>query len=721
MRPLGVIIAVFVTLLPTAPLLPSPAGEASAATVAGTVRDAETGGGVSRANVVLEGTLAGGATDNAGNFRIENVPAGSYRLTVSVIGYAKATRKITVEGGRDLHVDIILSRAPIELAPVVVTATRKEEDILDVPVGFSVITSRDIEKRDADSPDQVLRHAPGVVVTDTQVDVRGSGGFNRGAGSRMLLLIDGVPALAGDTGGIKWDLVPPSQIQRIEIVKSAASSLYGSSALGGVINIITVPVADEPTTGFHVFSGYFDDPYHPEWKWTSDRLTFRGIDVNHTRRMGNLGLSVGLGIKGNDGYRRNSDFSRSSVTAKVTYPSGAVRLTLFNAWALEKHGHATEWLSQAEALDIDPGARGDRVRSEKTAGYLKAVAMPDMMSAVSAVANWYHTSWRNDFHDVKDNARALRLGGAVQLDRIISARIEITLGCEGGRTGVRSTMFGDRDVAEIGGFVEVEKGFPKGVSLRLGTRYDGHLLGEDRGWDGLVSPRVALVVKTGATSSLNASAGRGFRAPTVAEMFTNTTVGGFTVKPNPGLASERGVTYEVGWMAAPGPHLHTSFAVFRSEYDNLIEPELDPADGSLRFTNLRDATVEGFEGWMRAVIFRDLIDLGFSYMYLSTEDIERHEPLAYRSRHNLKASIDLSRQRYGAGADFIYRSRVERVKAYEDDERVPIYVTDLRAEIRMAEFRLSGKIANLFNYNYAEIERNLAPIRSFRLSLTSEF
>jgi outer membrane cobalamin receptor len=347
--------------------------------------------------------------------------------------------------------------------------------------------------------------------------------------------------------------------------------------------------------------------------------------------------------------------------------------------------------------------------------------MPDMVSAVSAVLNWYHTGWHNDFHDISDDARALRLGGAVQFDRIVSPRIETTAGCEGGRTEVRSTMFGNRDVSEAGGFVEIKAGISDGISIRLGGRYDGHLLGQDRGWDGLFSPRAGLVLKTGGTSSLIAAVGRGFRAPTVAEMFTSTTVGGFTVKPNPDLTSERGATYEIGWVSTPGPNLHAGVALFRNDYDNLIEPEVDPADGNLHFTNLRDASVRGLEGWTRTILIRDLIDAGFSYMYLSTEDVQRNQPLAYRSKHNFKASLDISRMKYAVGADFIYRSRVERVKVYEDDERVPIYVTDLRAEINLGDFRLSGKVANLFNYNYTEIERNLAPIRSFRLSLSGEF
>jgi outer membrane receptor for ferrienterochelin and colicins len=554
------------------------------------------------------------------------------------------------------------------------------------------------------------------VVTDNQVDVRGSGGFNRGAGSRMLLLVDGVPALAGDTGDIKWDLVPPYEIQRIEIIKSAASSLYGSTALGGVINIVTLPVSDEPETAFLLSGGYYGDPHYPEWKWTSERLTFSGIDVSHTRRVGDLGLLLALGKKQSDGYRRNSDFDRSSITTKLTYPVGDVRFTLFNAWAHEEHGHATEWQNQNNALDIDPAAYNDRVRSDKTAGYLRAASVVGMRNAISAVVNWYHTDWANDFHDTDDNARALRLGGTVQWDRIVSPRIETTLGCEGWSTGVKSTMFGKRDIAEMGLFGEVKAEAARRTTLRVGARYDRHRLGETRGGQDRLSPRVAIAVGTGGASAFNASVGMGFRAPSIAEMFTSTTVGGFTVKPNLDLTSEEGITYEIGWRIAMGNYLLAGLGLFRSDYEHLIEPEVDPSDGKLHFTNISDAAVSGLEVWTRTASIGGLASIDASYMYLSTEDNTSGEPLAYRSRHNLKTSVDLSVRGFTVGMDFLYRSRVERVKVYEDDERVPVYVTDLRGEVKLGRFRLSAKVANLFNYNYTEIERNLAPIRNFRFS-----
>ena len=113
-------------LLAIVPAVPGPATSREAlATIEGTVRDGETGRGIAHANVVLLGTLAGAATDGAGNFRITRVVPGRYDLSVSVIGYRTAVVDITVAIGQALHVDVTLTTAPIEMAPVVVTAARR--------------------------------------------------------------------------------------------------------------------------------------------------------------------------------------------------------------------------------------------------------------------------------------------------------------------------------------------------------------------------------------------------------------------------------------------------------------------------------------------------------------------------------------------------------------------------------------------------------------------
>src|SRR5205823_11442507 len=117
---------------------------------------------------------------------------------------------------------------------------RRDESATSV----AVMNDTDLARRAVATVDEAVNRAPGVLLLNGQVNIRGSSGFVEGLGSRVLLLVDGVPANQGDRGGIDWDMVPLVDVERVEVVKGAGSSLYGSAAFGGVVNLIThdVPV-----------------------------------------------------------------------------------------------------------------------------------------------------------------------------------------------------------------------------------------------------------------------------------------------------------------------------------------------------------------------------------------------------------------------------------------------------------------------------------------------
>ncbi len=685
--------------------------------IAGYVRDSETGKPIGMANVYLENTLLGDATNSDGFFEIPRVKPGHYVLHVSVIGYAGRQESIEVRSGEKIVLDLRVKTSPIAIPPVVITASRREQDIADSPTSLTALGSREIEKRHAQTPHEILRFAPGVVTRESQVSIRGSAGFNRGAGSRLLFLVDGVPMLAADTGDIKWDLIPVEAIERIEVLRSAASSLYGSSGLGGVINLVTRKPSSRPTTNIRIIGGYYDDPYYPQWKWTSDWLTFASLDITHSRTVGPLGIVTSFGKRSNDGYKRNSDYHRENAYLRLNWErSPGYLLTSLTSWSCDIYGHSTQWKSQAEALDIDPSQWNDRVRSTKLAGYTRLRTILDQHNVVTGTAAYYWNDWRNRFHDTDDNAHALRIGGLAQFDRILNDRFEFTLGAEAWYTQTNSTIFGDHCVDEWSSFGEARNQLSRGVALTLGLRFDYH---RKHGYQGesVVSPRLAVVYKVREDQSITAAIGHGFRAPTIAESFPNTTVGGFTLKPNPALSPETGTTYEIGWRGLALDRFAFDLGIFRNAYRGLVEPETDQTDGKLHFVNLEDATIWGGEVWFSTSLLRDMLLTSISYMYLSTRNELTREPLAYRSRHNLYASAELMLGSAMLGVDYLMRSRTERVKVYEDDERVPIHVVDLRAETDMGRAKFAFKVSNLLQYNYTEIERTLAPIRSFTFSL----
>ena len=118
----------------------------------------------------------------------------------------------------------------------------------------------EIRQRNSTSLDDALRYVRGVNMTGTQVNIRGSSGYSLGAGSRVLMLLDGIPFFAGDTGELNFEAIPMGQVDRIEVVKGASSALYGSNALGGVINIITKPIPETPETIVRTYGGMYNRP-----------------------------------------------------------------------------------------------------------------------------------------------------------------------------------------------------------------------------------------------------------------------------------------------------------------------------------------------------------------------------------------------------------------------------------------------------------------------------
>ena len=84
-----------------------------------------------------------------------------------------------------------------------------------------------------------MNQSPSVHIVDGQANIRSGSGWSYGAGSRVMVMVDGMPLMNGDQGGVEWQLVPMENISQIEVIKGASSVLFGSSALNGTINIRT--------------------------------------------------------------------------------------------------------------------------------------------------------------------------------------------------------------------------------------------------------------------------------------------------------------------------------------------------------------------------------------------------------------------------------------------------------------------------------------------------
>lgn len=229
------------------------------ATLKGQMTDAEGGDPLPFANVIVGADGTGVNTDLDGNYEI-SIPAGSHKVTFSFVGYDDVVKDVTLAAGEVKVLDISMGAGAELLEQVVVTTNKSEIKVGKSTVSIAVVQPSLVENTNSTAIDQVVKKVPGVTIVDGQANIRGGSGYSYGAGSRVLLLVDDMPFLTGDAGFPNWRDIPVENLNQIEILKGAASALYGSSALNGVINVRTAYPTSDPYTKISVFGTYFDSP-----------------------------------------------------------------------------------------------------------------------------------------------------------------------------------------------------------------------------------------------------------------------------------------------------------------------------------------------------------------------------------------------------------------------------------------------------------------------------
>ncbi|RNC84625.1 MAG: TonB-dependent receptor [Balneola sp.] len=225
------------------------AGIYAQGSIYGTVTDTD-GEIVAGANVVIVDLNRGNATDPDGNYRIDNVPAGSYTISATFIGYTTFTQLVQVQSGQDLELNIVLEFGAVGLDELVVSGyavTPKRE----LTGSISSIAAADIENVSLQNAQSILQgRAAGVTISTTSgnpggafnVQIRGVNSIN--ANSQPLYIIDGVQIELSNTSGVTsttpLNALNPSDIESIEVLKdAAASAIYGAQAAAGVVIITT--------------------------------------------------------------------------------------------------------------------------------------------------------------------------------------------------------------------------------------------------------------------------------------------------------------------------------------------------------------------------------------------------------------------------------------------------------------------------------------------------
>ena len=204
-------------------------------------------------------------TDTKGFYQL-NLKQGDYEITFKYTGYTDKKETISVQS--NLQHDVKIKVSTNQLNQVVVSAGRYEQEVKRLTVSTEIIKPYLIENKVTTNLQNIMDQIPSVNVVDGQINIRGGSGWTYGTGSRVLVMLDDMPFLSGDAGQVQWKFLPTENIQQIEVIKGAASVLYGSSALDGVINIRTSDPKDKPITSITPVFGWYSKPSRDSLKWT---------------------------------------------------------------------------------------------------------------------------------------------------------------------------------------------------------------------------------------------------------------------------------------------------------------------------------------------------------------------------------------------------------------------------------------------------------------------
>lgn len=219
---------------------------------------------------------------------------GSCTVTFRFVGFDSQTLDCEAFAA-DQDVKVVMLPNTEALSEAVVTASIRGSTIAKETVPVSVLKPYLVKSANVLDLKGLVAKTPGVSILDGQVSIRGGSGYSYGVGSRVQMLLDGLPLLSGDLGEIWWSYLPMEHVDQVEVVKSSASAMYGSGASNGVIHMRTAWPGDTSETRVSVFNGVYQAPDSANWRWWRDSYTpvSNGMDVSHRQGFGQVDLVAG--------------------------------------------------------------------------------------------------------------------------------------------------------------------------------------------------------------------------------------------------------------------------------------------------------------------------------------------------------------------------------------------------------------------------------------------
>ncbi len=664
---------------------------------------------------MVVGTRLGDATDEQGNFTIAGLRRADITLFISAIGHED--QRLSISLPLDSPLIIRLRETFFQMDEVVVTGTRTEKVFQETPIATEVISRQDILDSGARDMGELLEQRSGVVVSS---GVEGGKTVNLlGIDAKyVLIMVDGQPLTGKFNNRISLDQISTAVVDKVEIIKGPSSAVYGSEAMGGVINIITnrrlsrTPIAirsrftgsDGARNPLDMDVGKRDVRLNSDLRWKDLRLQL-DLDL--------LWANVDKSIK----YIDIDTYNTQSGRGQLTWESGPAhstdfRYTVYQTEEVSKLGTVTtasthirrSSLYLEHGWQLTPAVRLNTVGRQER--YRREFAR--------------HLS--GEINDTHEDESEFELNLIYEADRIT-----FSAGSELGRAGYRnSRVAGDRH--ELNGtslYMQGDWQVSRLLTLVAGTRLD-----DNNEIQLVYSPRLAAMYGLGERWKLRASWGRGFRMPSFMDRYLDWSHEqyGYQIIGNPDLRPEKSQGYNLGVEYYHPRRYQVTLTVYQNRFTDMIDDFLlEP--GLFTYRNIDRVRFTGLEIQSRWNVSSSWL-ASWGYNYVDNRDLGTGRLIPNTQPHT--AMVRLSHKH--PGGRFSYALKVKLVGPYRPQSYIPSEQAFVRDEHLLwtepivdydARFRLGGTVSlsaglqNMLNYRHDEYGPFVG--RTFYLELETEF
>lgn len=702
----------------------------------------------------------GTITDFDGQFELK-LMTGNQQLEISYIGYGTLVQTVNIAANKTLTLEFSLTESVNLLQTATVTTGKYEKPLAEATVSLEVLKLALIESTNATAVDQALEKIPGVSFVGGQANIRGGSGFTYGAGSRVLLLVNDLPALQSDAGTSNWGDIPIESVEQVEVIKGAASSLYGSAAMNGIINVRTSYARAEPETKISLYGGIYDTPKDKSQKWWDDTRYDAGVLFSHKQKFNKLDVVFGGRYAQQKDIREHSDNESGRASLGLRYRLSDRFLIGINSTYNQSNNQSYFYWQDAGAGIFRPDT------TTLSNSMPKRFYIDPFLSYFDKKGNHHKLNTRyfsvdNASTTGTDNFSDLYYGTYQFQRKFEEQALVLTAGIVAARTDVIAPLYGDTSyvLTNNAAYLQLEKKLFDRLNISAGVRYERNKIDAPSMVNGQAVPdslnkegkpifRFGMNYQAGVATFVRGSWGQGYRFPTIAEKFITTDLGGTPISPNPNLGSETGWSTEIGLKQGFKISEWQGFfdaAVFWMEYQDMIEFILTSPFTGFQAQNIGNTVIKGIEGSVQGQgklfgIPTSLI-AGYTYIdpkfkeFTENEDLRSsadYNILKYRFKHTFKLDIEsqFGKLNIGVGVfknshmeaiDGIFNTIIRGLRTFREANNNGYFLVNARIGFQANEHLKIGFIGkNLTNIVYTKRPGLVEPTRLWTMRIDYKF